>query len=287
MSKSAVELARRRIVGLAACLVATGLTAFLNTLAAERAPILRLGVTTTVENSGLLAHLLPRFTADTGVRVRAIVRGTGEVLRVARAGDIDVFIAHDPAGERAFLRAGHGTERRDLMHNHFIVVGLKSDPAGIAGLGSATAAFRRIARRKARFVSRGDDSGTHRAERRLWKAAGIDPSKPARRWYMEAGAGMGATLNVASGRGAYTLTDQGTWLAFKNKGALVPLVTTDKSLINPYSVTLVAPSRIGAKRASAARAFFDWMTGTAGQHAIGTYRINRLLPFMPATPPRS
>jgi len=252
---------------------------------AERPTVLRLGVTTTVENSGLLAHLLPRFTTATGIRVRAIVRGTGEVLRVARAGDVDIFIAHDPAGERAFLRAGHGAERRDLMRNHFVIVGPKSDPASIAGLKNAPDALRKIARHKARFVSRGDDSGTHRTERRKWRAAGIDPHKPARRWYMEAGAGMGATLNVASGRSAYTLTDIGTWLAFRNKGALVVLVAADRSLTNAYGVTLVAPSRIGPKRARAARAFFTWISGPAGQRAIGSYRIDGRSPFTPATAP--
>lgn len=286
-SKLPAVTARRRLLALFICLVAAGFAAIPRASAAERYPILRLGATTTVDNSGLLGYLLPRFTADTGIRVRAIIRGTGEVLRVARGGDVDVFIAHDPAGERAFLKAGHGTERREIMHNHFIIVGPKSDPAAIAGLKSAAVAFRKIAEGKGRFISRGDDSGTHRTERRVWRGAGIDPKKPPRRWYMESGAGMGATLNIAAGRGAYTLTDQGTWLAFKNKASLAPLVTADKSLINRYGVTLVLPARIGPKRARAARIFFDWISGTAGQRAIGNYRIGPQLPFMPAMPPKS
>jgi tungstate transport system substrate-binding protein len=286
-SKSAAVITRRRLLALSICLAAAGTAAVPRAKAAERHPILRLGATTTVENSGLLGYLLPRFTADTGIRVRAIIRGTGEVLRVARSGDVDVFIAHDPAGERAFLKAGYGTARREIMHNHFIIVGPKSDPAAIAGLKSAAAAFRKIAEAKRRFISRGDDSGTHRTERRVWRATGINPQKQPQRWYMESGAGMGATLNIAAGRGAYTLTDQGTWLAFKNKAGLVPLVTTDKSLINRYGVNLVRPSRIGPKRARAARIFFDWISGTAGQRAIGNYRIGRYLPFMPAMPPKS
>ncbi|HUT50176.1 MAG TPA: substrate-binding domain-containing protein [Alphaproteobacteria bacterium] len=285
-SKSAKANARRRIAGLVACTLIAGIVAPERQAFAERSPVLRLGVTTTVENSGLLAHLLPRFTAATGIQVRAIVRGTGEVLRVARAGDVDVIIAHDPAGERAFLHAGHGTARRDLMRSYFVIVGPKSDPAGIAGLKSAPDALRKIAHHKARFISRGDDSGTHRSERRQWRAAGIDPHKPARRWYMEAGAGMGATLNVASGRGAYTFTDIGTWLAFRNRGALVALVTADGSLINVYGVTLVAPTRIGPRRARAARRFFRWISGPAGQRAIGRYRIDGRTPFTPATFPR-
>jgi tungstate transport system substrate-binding protein len=266
----------------AACVALAGMVAGAAPAAAERLPVLRLGVTTTVENSGLLAHLLPRFTTATGIRVRAIVRGTGEVLRVARAGDVDVFIAHDPMAERAFLQAGHGIARRDLMANHFLIVGPKVDPAAIAGTLSAPGALRRIAKHKARFVSRGDDSGTHRAERAQWRAAGIDPHKPAGRWYMEAGAGMGATLNVASARGAYAFTDSGTWLAFQNKGALVVLVTANRALINRYGVTLVAPARIGRRRAKAARAFFDWISGPNGQRAVGAYRIGGKRPFTPA-----
>jgi len=287
-SNSAEEFARRRFLALAVFVAVTSLIADPPPAsAAEQHPVLRLGATTTVENSGLLGHLLPRFTADTGIRVHAIIRGTGEVLRVARTGDVDVFIAHDPAGERAFLKAGHAIARRDIMHNHFIIVGPKSDPAGIAGMSSAVSAFGKIAKAKARFISRGDDSGTHRAERRTWRAAGLDPSKPPQRWYMESGAGMGATLNVAAGRGGYTLTDQGTWLAFRNKSALAPLVMTDKSLINRYGVNLVAPARLGPKRARAARIFFDWISGTAGQRAIGTYKIGPYMPFMPAMPPKS
>jgi len=252
--------------------------------AAERV-ILRLGVSTTVENSGLLAHLLPRFSKATGIRARSIVRGTGEILRVARAGDVDLFIAHDRPAEIAFVRAGHGIARRDLMSNHFLIAGPKDDPAGIRELSRFPLAFARIAARRAFFVSRGDDSGTHRAERAQWHAAGIDPRKLRQRWYMESGAGMGATLNIAAGRGAYIFADSGTWLAYRNKSHLAKLVSANGSLVNRYGVTLVASEKIGAARAKSARQLFSWLIGIDGQRAIGRYRIGGVAPFTPALPP--
>lgn len=242
---------------------------------------LRLGVTTTIENSGLLAHLLPKFTAATGLKVRAIVRGTGEVLRAARSGDVDVFLSHDPAAERAFVAAGHGLARRDVMFNHFVIVGPRDDPAGIRGLREARLAFARIAGAREAFVSRADDSGTHRAERAIWAAAGLDPRKASGSWYLEAGAGMGSTLNVAAGRGAYALTDSSTWLAFGNKGSLVILLAGGKTLVNQYGVTLVNPRRFPRLNARAAKRFADWVTSSGGQASIGAYRIDGKQAFTP------
>lgn len=242
---------------------------------------LRLGVTTTIENSGLLARLLPKFTEASGIKVRAIVRGTGEVLRAGRSGDVDVILSHDATAERAFVAAGYGLSRRDVMFNHFIIIGPRDDPARIGGLSEARLAFARIAGARAVFVSRGDDSGTHRAERAIWTAAGIDPTKASGRWYLEAGAGMGSTLNVAVGRGAYALTDSGTWLAFGNKGSLVILLAGDKALLNQYGVTLVNPKRFPRLNAKAGKRFADWITSAKGQAAIAGYRIGDRQAFTP------
>lgn len=242
---------------------------------------LRLGVTTTIENSGLLAHLLPKFSGTTGIKVHAIVRGTGEVLRAARTGDVDVFLSHDAAAERAFVAAGHGLSRRNVMFNHFIIVGPRDDPARIRGLSEARLSFARIAGARATFVSRGDDSGTHRAERAIWIASGLDPTKSSGGWYLEAGAGSGSTLNVAVGRGAYAFTNSGTWLAFGNKGSLVILFAGGKSLVNRYGVTLVNPKRFPRLNEKAAKRFADWITSAKGQAGIAGFRIGGRRAFIP------
>ena len=242
---------------------------------------LTLATTTTTENSGLMGHLLPLFEAETGIEVRVVLHGTGQVLRAARAGDVDLFIAHDKEAELAFLAQGYGIERRDLMSNDFVIVGPADDPAGINGMADAAQALARIAASGHPFVSRGDDSGTHRAERRLWQAAGIDPSAASGEWYLEAGTGMGSTLNIAAGRGAYTLTDRGTWLSFGNRGDLVILAAGDPRLFNQYGITLVNPERHPHVKAAEARAFMDWITGEEGQRAIAAYQIGGEQPFHP------
>ena len=247
---------------------------------------LTLATTTTTENSGLMGHLLPLFEAETGIEVRVVLHGTGQVLRAARAGDVDLFIAHDKEAELAFLAQGYGIERRDLMSNDFVIVGPADDPAGIGGMTDAAQALARIAAPGRPFVSRGDDSGTHRAEWRLWQAAGIDPSAASGEWYLEAGTGMGSTLNIAAGRGAYTLTDRGTWLSFGNRGDLVVLAEGGPRLFNQYGITLVNPERHPHVKAAEARAFMDWITGEEGQQAIAGYRIGGEQPFHPNAPGR-
>ena len=242
---------------------------------------LRLGVTTTIENSGLLAHLLPKFTDTTGIKVHAIVRGTGEVLRAARTGDVDVFLSHDAAAEHAFVATGHGLSRRNVMFNQFVIVGPKDDPARIRGLSEARLVFARIARARATFVSRGDNSGTHRAERAIWIASGFDPTKSSGGWYLEAGAGSGSTLNVAVGRGAYAFTNSGTWLAFGNKGSLVILFAGGKALVNQYGVTLVNPKRFPRLNEKAAKRFADWITSAKGQAGIAGFLIGGRRAFIP------
>ncbi len=230
--------------------------------------------TTSTENSGLFRHLLPRFEAATGIAVHVVARGTGQALALGRNGDVDVLLVHDRVAEDKFVAQGFGIDRRDVMYNDFVIVGPRGDPARIAGLTDAPAALARIAAAAAPFASRGDDSGTHRAERRLWRAAGIDVEAASGGWYRETGSGMGATLNTASGMNAYALSDRATWAAFANKGELSILVEGDKRLFNPYGVILVNPARHGhIKKADAGR-FLDWLTGAAGRAAIDSFRVD-------------
>ncbi len=277
-------MTKRRL--LAGMLGALWLGLFLPGLVAAESGRLTLATTTTTENSGLMAHLLPIFEASTGIRVRVVVRGTGQVLRTARDGDVDAFIAHDKAAELAFVGAGFSVERRDIMYNDFVLVGPTDDPAGIRGFGDAARALQRIAAARSHFVSRGDDSGTHRAERRLWRAVSVDPVEASGTWYLEAGAGMGTTLNIAAGKGAYTLTDRGTWLAFRNRRGLEVLVRGDKRLVNQYGVTLVNPARHPHVRAREGRALIAWLTSDEGRRAIADYKIDGRQLFFPneATP---
>lgn len=244
-------------------------------------PSVTLASTTSTDNSGLFAWLLPKFTARTGIQVRVVAVGTGAALRLGERGDADVLLVHDRASEDAFVAAGHGIDRRDLMYNDFVVVGPRRDPARLRGLSNAAAAFRAIAQAGALFVSRGDDSGTHQAERRLWKASGEDPKPASGRWYLESGGGMGATLNLAAGRGAYTLTDRGTWLSFRNRQDLAVLVERDPTLRNLYGVILVNPARHPHVKVKEARALADWLVSKEGQAEIGALRIDGQQLFWP------
>ncbi len=261
----------------AALLAALALSA---TAAAEERFIL-LQSTTSTQNSGLFDAILPGFTAATGIAVRVVAVGTGQALKNARNGDGDVLLVHAKEAEEAFVSEGYGVKRFDVMYNDFVIVGPPADPAGIAGLSDATAALKTIAAAKAPFASRGDDSGTHKRELALWRAAGVDPTAASGTWYRETGSGMGATLNVAVGMGAYALTDRGTWIAFKNKGNFGILVAGDERLFNQYGVILVNPARHPRVKAKDGQAFIDWLTGTEGQAAIGAYRLEGKQLFFP------
>jgi tungstate transport system substrate-binding protein len=243
--------------------------------------------TTSTANSGLYDHILPIFTKATGIRVKVVAVGTGQALKNGRNGDGDVLLVHAKAAEEKFVADGFGVKRFDVMYNDFVLVGPKADPAQIAGGKNAAAALRKIAAAKAPFASRGDNSGTHKAELRLWKAAGIDPRSASGKWYRETGSGMGATLNVAVGMGAYALTDRATWIAFKNRGGLRIAVQGDKALFNQYGVILVNPKRHKHVKAKAGQAFIDWILSKAGQAAIAGYRLRGQQLFFPnAKPPR-
>ncbi|MDJ0944547.1 MAG: substrate-binding domain-containing protein [Kiloniellales bacterium] len=237
--------------------------------------------TTSTQNSGLFDAILPGFTAATGIEVRVVAVGTGQALKNARNGDGDVLLVHAVEAEEAFVSEGYGVKRFDVMYNDFVIVGPPADPAGIAGLSDATAALKSIAAARAPFASRGDDSGTHKKELALWRAAGLDPVAASGTWYRETGSGMGATLNVALGMGAYTLTDRGTWIAFKNKGNFGILVAGDARLFNPYGVILVNPARHPRVKAADGQAFIDWLTGPDGQAAIAAYKLEGQQLFFP------
>ncbi len=236
--------------------------------------------TTSTANSGLFDHILPMFENKTGIAVRVVAQGTGQAIKTGMNGDADVVFVHDQVKERAFVDQGHGVDRREIMYNDFVLVGPKSDPAGAAG-GKIAPALRKIAAARAPFASRGDNSGTNAAELRFWKAAGVDPKAASGDWYRETGSGMGATLNAAAAMDAYTLADRGTWLSFKNRGALAVLVEGDPALFNQYGVILVNPDRHGHVKADAGRAFIDWLSSPEGQQAIASYRIDGQQLFFP------
>ena len=226
----------RRIVLLAATLVVATLPGA--SRAQER--FITLASTTSTEQSGLFRHLIPIFRQDTGIDVRVVAVGTGQALAIGARGDADALLVHDRAGEDKFVADGHGIDRRDVMHNDFVIAGPASDPAGIKGVKTRSEAFRRIAAASAAFASRGDDSGTHRMELRLWKAAAVDPRSDPN--YRELGSGMGPTLNTAAGLDAYVLSDRATWASFQNRQNLVLLVAGDPALFNPYGSILVNPA---------------------------------------------
>jgi tungstate transport system substrate-binding protein len=241
--------------------------------------------TTSTENSGLFAYLLPIFTAKTGIEVRVVAVGTGQAIKNAANGDGDVLLVHDRAAEDTFVADGFGVKRFDVMYNDFVIVGPASDPAKIVGETDAVAALRKIAAARVPFVSRGDDSGTHKAELRLWKAAGVDVKAASGTWYREAGQGMGATINVASGSNAYVLSDRATWSAFKNKGQLKILLQGDQRLFNPYGVILVNPAKHANVKAAEGQAFIDWIISPEGQAAIAAFRIEGEQQFFPSAKP--
>ncbi len=236
--------------------------------------------TTSTEQSGLFAHLLPAFKKASGIDIRVVAQGTGQALDMGRRGDADVLFVHDQVAEEKFVAEGFGIERRPVMYNDFIVIGPKSDPAGVKG-NDVVEALKKLGASKSEFVSRGDKSGTHAAELRYWKAAGVDiaAAKPA--GYKECGCGMGPALNIASSTNAYVLADRGTWLSFKNRGELAILVEGDKRLFNQYGVIVVNPSKHPHVKKDLAQAFADWVVSPAGQASIAEYKIGGEQLFFP------
>jgi len=240
--------------------------------------VLRMATTTSTENSGLLRDILPAFEKATGYTVHVTPVGTGKALRMGQDGDVDVVLVHAPPAEKKFVAAGYGVNRRHVMYNDFVIVGPANDPAKIKGMKDAVKALARIAGEKAIFVSRGDDSGTNKKEKILWKDAGI---KPGGKWYREAGQGMGKVLQMTGEMQGYTLTDRGTWLFMKHKLPLEIVVQGDPKLFNPYGVIAVNPGRYPDINYTGAMAFIAWITSPAGQEIIGKYRVNGKQLFIP------
>ena len=236
--------------------------------------------TTSTEQSGLFAHLLPAFKAATGIDIRVVAQGTGQALDTARRGDADVVFVHDQPAEEKFVAEGWGLKRLPVMVNDFVVVGPKADPAGTKGR-DLVAALAKIAAAGAPFVSRGDKSGTHAAELRYWKMAAIDTEAAKPKGYQACGCGMGPALNIAASTGAYVLTDRGTWLNFRNRGDLVVLVEGDTRLFNQYGVIAVNPAKHPHVKAALAQAFVDWVVSSAGQATIAAYKIGGEQVFFP------
>ncbi|WP_292526907.1 substrate-binding domain-containing protein [Mesorhizobium sp.] len=237
--------------------------------------------TTSTRDSGLFDHILPLFTTRTGIEVRVVAQGTGQALDAGRRGDADVVFVHARAQEEKFVQQGFGVRRFDVMYNDFVLIGPRSDPAGIKGSPDIAVALTSIQSKKAAFVSRGDKSGTHFAELALWKAAGVDIAAMKGPWYKEIGQGMGAALNTASAMDAYVLSDRATWLAFKNRGELEIVVEGDKRLFNQYGVMLVNPARHPSVKAEPGQRFIDWLISPEGQQAIGEYNIDGQQLFFP------
>lgn len=257
----------------------TALAAVLSASVAGGAESITVASTTSTEQSGLFGHILPRFTAATGIQVKVVALGTGQALDLGRRGDADVVLVHDRAAEERFVAEGYGVERHDVMYNDFVLVGPAADPAGVSQTKTAADALRRIAAAGALFVSRGDRSGTHAAELRQWKSAGIDPKST--KGYREAGSGMGPTLNMAAAMNAYTLADRGTWLSFRNRQDLRILLAGDPKLFNPYGVMLVNPARHPHVKAAEGRRFIAWLIAPEGQAAIASYRVGGQPLFFP------
>ena len=241
--------------------------------------------TTSTEQSGLFGHLLPLFTDKTGIEVRVVAVGTGQAIKNARNGDGDVLFVHSRPDEEKFVADGQGVKRFDVMYNDFVIVGPASDPAGVKGTSDVVTALQKIAAAKAPFASRGDDSGTHKAEQKLWQEAGVDAKAASGTWYRETGSGMGPTLNTAAGMNAYALTDRGTWLSFKNRGDLTVLVEGDKRLFNQYGVILVNPEQHPNVKADLGQQFVDWLISPEGQQAIASYKIDGEQLFFPNADP--
>jgi len=254
--------------------------------AAANSRFITVSSTTSTQDSGLFGHLLPLFKQKSGIEVRVVSQGTGQALDTGRRGDADVVFVHARAQEDKFVAEGFGVERKPVMYNDFVLIGPKSDPAGIRGTKDISVALKAIADKQAAFVSRGDKSGTHSAELALWKVAGLDLEKAKGAWYREIGQGMGAALKTAGAMNAYVLADRGTWISFKNRGELEITVEGDKRLFNQYGVILVNPAKHAHVKKSDGQAFVDWLVSPEGQAAINAYKIEgQQLFFANATQP--
>jgi tungstate transport system substrate-binding protein len=270
---------RRTILSLALA-AGFGLTAGQPAVGQEQ--FITVASTTSTENSGLFEHLLPMFEDETGIDVRVVAVGTGQAIELAKRGDADVLFVHHKPSEEAFVEEGYGVERQDVMYNDYVIVGPASDPADVKGMKDATAAFGKIAEAEAPFASRGDDSGTNKAELALWQKVGVDVAGESGSWYRETGSGMGPTLNTAAGMDAYVLTDRGTWLNFDNRQNLEIVVEGDPQLFNQYGIILVSPEKHPHVKADMGQKFIDWVLSDEGQEAIGAYTINGQQAFFPS-----
>jgi tungstate transport system substrate-binding protein len=242
-------------------------------------PVLKMATTTSTDNSGLLKAILPVFRKETGYEVQVIAVGTGKALKMGEDGDVDVVLVHARAAEDKFVADGHGDKRYGVMYNDFVLVGPESDPAGVKDSKTAAAALKKIALAQAVFVSRGDDSGTHKKEQALWTAADV---KPEGEWYREAGQGMGKVLQMAGELEAYTLTDRGTWLAYMDKSPSQIVLEGDETLFNPYGIIAVSAKKYPDINHAGAQALIDWMVSEQGQQLIGDFKINGKQLFIPS-----
>jgi tungstate transport system substrate-binding protein len=276
-----MRLKRRKLMFNRRLLIATALaTAFTGAALAQDKSIV-VASTTSTQDSGLFGHILPLFKQKTGIDVKVVSQGTGQALDTARRGDADVVFVHAKAQEEKFVADGFGVKRHPVMYNDFILIGPRSDPAGVKGTKDIVAALKKIKEKGAPFISRGDKSGTHSAELNLWKAAGIDIAKEKGPWYKEIGQGMGAALNTASASNAYVLADRGTWLSFKNRGELVVAVEGDKRLFNQYGVILVNPEKHANVKKELGQQFINWLISPEGQKAIADFKIEGEQLFYP------
>ena len=272
---------QKKILGVVAVLVVLAALASLVFLSSPEEKSITAASTTSTENSGLFGYLLPIFTHETGIEVRVVAVGTGQAIRMAMKGDADVLLVHHRDSEEKFVSEGYGVERVPLMHNDFVIVGPVSDPAGVKGLTDPVAALDKIREHRATFVSRGDDSGTHKRELSFWKAVGGNPGDEDADWYRESGAGQGTTLNIASELDGYCLSDRATWVKFGNKRNLEILVEGDARLLNPYSLILVSQDKYPRVKAAEGQRFIDWMTSEHGQELIAAYRVEGQQLFFP------
>jgi tungstate transport system substrate-binding protein len=262
-------------------MTAAAALALLAPVAAAQDKSIVVSSTTSTQDSGLFNHILPLFKGKTGIDVKVVAQGTGQALDTGRRGDADVVFVHAKAQEEKFVADGFGVKRFDVMYNDFVLIGPKSDPAKLAGSKDITAALQAIYKSGAPFVSRGDKSGTHSAELRLWKVAELDPAAAKPAWYREIGQGMGAALNTAGAMGAYVLADRGTWISFKNKGDLAIVVEGDKRLFNQYGIILVNPEKHPTVKKDLGQTFVDWVVSAEGQKAIADYKIDGQQLFFP------